>query len=171
MTDSMDVDAKSVAKPDGDANSSDQKRFVVKKWNAVALWAWDIVVDNCAICRNHIMDLCEALGRVSYRMSSQSSQYDQRGMYGCVGDLQPRVSLPLHLKVVENSSSLSARQSRMGTSKVWPIRGAKFAKFTDDDTFLISNWISIYNLTRLLFFKILTVAPLKTIDVMYQCIQ
>ncbi|CAE7763632.1 RBX1A, partial [Symbiodinium sp. CCMP2456] len=25
---------------------------------AVALWAWDIVVDNCAICRNHIMDLC-----------------------------------------------------------------------------------------------------------------
>jgi len=37
---------------------SDKKRFEVKKWNAVALWAWDIVVDNCAICRNHIMDLC-----------------------------------------------------------------------------------------------------------------
>ena len=30
----------------------------ILKWNAVALWAWDIVVDNCAICRNHIMDLC-----------------------------------------------------------------------------------------------------------------
>eukprot|EP00438_Fugacium_kawagutii_P018024 Skav216293 [mRNA] locus=scaffold494:77651:78619:- [translate_table: standard] len=30
----------------------------IKKWSAVALWAWDIVVDNCAICRNHIMDLC-----------------------------------------------------------------------------------------------------------------
>ena len=30
----------------------------VKKWSAVALWAWDIQVDNCAICRNHIMDLC-----------------------------------------------------------------------------------------------------------------
>ena len=29
------------------------------QWNAVALWAWDIVVDNCAICRNHIMDLCK----------------------------------------------------------------------------------------------------------------
>eukprot|EP00727_Mastigamoeba_balamuthi_P001807 m51a1_g11623 putative e3 ubiquitin-protein ligase rbx1 (321) ;mRNA; f:37489-39348 len=37
---------------------SQKKRFEVKKWNAVALWAWDIVVDNCAICRNHIMDLC-----------------------------------------------------------------------------------------------------------------
>ncbi|EIM87349.1 RING/U-box [Stereum hirsutum FP-91666 SS1] len=35
-----------------------KQRFEVKKWNAVALWAWDIVVDNCAICRNHIMDLC-----------------------------------------------------------------------------------------------------------------
>jgi cytidine deaminase len=36
------------------------KRFEVKKWNAVALWAWDIQVESCAICRNHIMDLCEA---------------------------------------------------------------------------------------------------------------
>jgi RING-box protein 1 len=38
-----------------------KKKFEVKKWNAVALWAWDIVVDNCAICRNHIMDLCTLL--------------------------------------------------------------------------------------------------------------
>ena len=36
----------------------EKKRFEVKKWSAVGLWAWDIVVDNCAICRNHIMDLC-----------------------------------------------------------------------------------------------------------------
>jgi RING-box protein 1 len=40
------------------ADDSKKPRFEVKKWNAVALWAWDIVVDNCAICRNHIMDLC-----------------------------------------------------------------------------------------------------------------
>ncbi|OAX78434.1 RING-box protein 1 [Emergomyces africanus] len=42
----------------GEAKGDAKKRFEVKKWNAVALWAWDIVVDNCAICRNHIMDLC-----------------------------------------------------------------------------------------------------------------
>lgn len=36
---------------------------VLFQWNAVALWAWDIVVDNCAICRNHIMDLCNYLPR------------------------------------------------------------------------------------------------------------
>ena len=61
---------------DTDSKGDSKKRFEVKKvsvipdestftirtdmskWNAVALWAWDIVVDNCAICRNHIMDLC-----------------------------------------------------------------------------------------------------------------
>lgn len=35
-----------------------KRRFEMKKWNAVALWTWDICVDNCAICRNHIMDMC-----------------------------------------------------------------------------------------------------------------
>lgn len=34
------------------------KRFELKKWNAVALWTWDIGVDTCAICRNNIMDMC-----------------------------------------------------------------------------------------------------------------
>lgn len=80
----------------GPSSSKKPKRFEIKKWNAVSLWAWglslslnplpnpnflllyllfltilllfivvlvfcnvDIVVDNCAICRNHIMDLCK----------------------------------------------------------------------------------------------------------------
>ncbi|KAJ0058197.1 hypothetical protein NL108_009079, partial [Boleophthalmus pectinirostris] len=54
MAAAMDVDT-----PSGTNSGSSKKRFEVKKWNAVALWAWDIVVDNCAICRNHIMDLCK----------------------------------------------------------------------------------------------------------------
>eukprot|EP00668_Euglena_longa_P038196 GGOE01049184.1.p1 GENE.GGOE01049184.1~~GGOE01049184.1.p1 ORF type:complete len:134 (-),score=32.81 GGOE01049184.1:124-477(-) len=45
-------------KEKGKERSEKKDRFEVKKWNAVALWAWDIVVDTCAICRNHIMDLC-----------------------------------------------------------------------------------------------------------------
>ncbi|CAA9987867.1 E3 ubiquitin-protein ligase RBX1, putative [Plasmodium knowlesi strain H] len=32
--------------------------FKIHKWSGVAAWSWDISVDNCAICRNHIMDLC-----------------------------------------------------------------------------------------------------------------
>ncbi|KAH9713650.1 RING-type domain-containing protein [Citrus sinensis] len=34
------------------------KPFEIKKWNPVAFWQWDIVVDTSAICRNHIMELC-----------------------------------------------------------------------------------------------------------------
>lgn len=29
-------------------------RFEIKKWNAVAMWSWDICADNCAICRNSL---------------------------------------------------------------------------------------------------------------------
>ena len=43
---------------DAVCNHTDEQRFQIKKWNAVALWSWDIQVDVCAICRNHIMDLC-----------------------------------------------------------------------------------------------------------------
>ncbi|KAG2187124.1 hypothetical protein INT44_004794 [Umbelopsis vinacea] len=77
MSSAMDVDDQPVAqepspapqdetKGKGKAKDLEKKRFEVKKWNAVALWAWGtvlhesyIVVDNCAICRNHIMDLCK----------------------------------------------------------------------------------------------------------------
>lgn len=34
------------------------KRFEIKKWSAVAFWSWDIDIETCAICRNHIMDVC-----------------------------------------------------------------------------------------------------------------
>ncbi|CCF32686.1 RING-box protein pip1 [Colletotrichum higginsianum] len=60
--DMTDAPGTAIAKKaaDGETKVADgKKRFEVKKWNAVALWAWDIVVDNCAICRNHIMDLSQ----------------------------------------------------------------------------------------------------------------
>ncbi|CCW71849.1 unnamed protein product [Phytomonas sp. Hart1] len=39
-------------------NTNKFKRFELKRWDAVALWSWKIPVDTCAICRNHIMELC-----------------------------------------------------------------------------------------------------------------
>ena len=42
-----------------EGKSVEKVTFEVKKWNAVALWNWDIEVDTCAICRSHIMDLCK----------------------------------------------------------------------------------------------------------------
>ncbi|KFD69937.1 hypothetical protein M514_06731 [Trichuris suis] len=53
----MDVDSESEQAPPEDAVPP-KPRFQIKKWNAVAMWAWDIAVDNCAVCRNHIMELC-----------------------------------------------------------------------------------------------------------------
>ena len=34
------------------------KLFTLKKWNAVAMWSWDVDCDTCAICRVHVMDAC-----------------------------------------------------------------------------------------------------------------
>ena len=58
MEQDSDAEMPSAGPSGGAGKVCEKKRFEVKKWNAVALWAWDIVVDNCAICRNHIMDLC-----------------------------------------------------------------------------------------------------------------
>jgi RING-box protein 1 len=53
-----DQDMTDVSGAPEEKSAGPKKKFEVKKWNAVSLWAWDIVVDICAICRNHIMDLC-----------------------------------------------------------------------------------------------------------------
>ena len=29
--------------------------FTLKKWNAVAMWSWDVECDTCAICRVQVM--------------------------------------------------------------------------------------------------------------------
>lgn len=44
----------SMEKNDGD-NSKNEKMFTLKKWNAVAMWSWDVECDTCAICRVQVM--------------------------------------------------------------------------------------------------------------------
>ena len=44
------AEGKSGGKSGGDA------RFVIKKWNAVVFWSWDICTDTCAICRNALYE-------------------------------------------------------------------------------------------------------------------
>mmetsp|Transcript_86360 Transcript_86360/g.175495 ORF Transcript_86360/g.175495 Transcript_86360/m.175495 type:complete len:132 (-) Transcript_86360:1264-1659(-) len=41
-------------KPVVKAASANAPRFEIKKWNAVAMWSWDICADTCAICRNSL---------------------------------------------------------------------------------------------------------------------
>uniref|UniRef100_A0A6P4E1R5 RING-box protein 2 isoform X2 n=1 Tax=Drosophila rhopaloa TaxID=1041015 RepID=A0A6P4E1R5_DRORH len=46
---------------DGDANKP-EKMFTLKKWNAVAMWSWDVECDICAICRVQVMGCSFFLG-------------------------------------------------------------------------------------------------------------
>ncbi|KAG8228526.1 hypothetical protein J437_LFUL008983 [Ladona fulva] len=39
---------------DGDSQKP-EKMFTLKKWNAVAMWSWDVECDTCAICRVQVM--------------------------------------------------------------------------------------------------------------------
>jgi RING-box protein 1 len=45
------ADSEEVVKPKA---SGSAPRFEIKKWNAVAMWSWDICADTCAICRNSL---------------------------------------------------------------------------------------------------------------------
>lgn len=38
-----------------DTEVKPDKMFTLKKWNAVAMWSWDVECDTCAICRVQVM--------------------------------------------------------------------------------------------------------------------
>lgn len=43
---------------DDNDGSKPEKMFTLKKWNAVAMWSWDVECDICAICRVQVMGKC-----------------------------------------------------------------------------------------------------------------
>ncbi|KAJ1959905.1 RING-box protein hrt1 [Dipsacomyces acuminosporus] len=54
----MDVDKPSPPAAPAGNKKAERPRIEIKKWNAVALWAWDMESDVCAICHNNNMELC-----------------------------------------------------------------------------------------------------------------
>eukprot|EP00070_Physeter_catodon_P011739 XP_007126558.1 RING-box protein 2 isoform X1 [Physeter catodon] len=64
------------------SKSGGDKMFSLKKWNAVAMWSWDVECDTCAICRVQVMDAC-------LRCQAENKQED------CVGlKMNPLASYP-----------------------------------------------------------------------------
>ncbi|XP_053165160.1 RING-box protein 2 isoform X2 [Hemicordylus capensis] len=55
MADVEDGDEPGVSAPHAGSSGSKaggaDKMFSLKKWNAVAMWSWDVECDTCAICR------------------------------------------------------------------------------------------------------------------------
>jgi len=54
------MDVESSQKDEAKSKSKDKpplpgQMFVLKKWNAVAMWSWDVECDTCAICRVQVM--------------------------------------------------------------------------------------------------------------------
>ena len=43
---------------DDNEGGKPDKMFTLKKWNAVAMWSWDVECDICAICRVQVMGEC-----------------------------------------------------------------------------------------------------------------
>lgn len=50
----MADESDNVDRTDGE-NPKNEKMFTLKKWNAVAMWSWDVECDTCAICRVQVM--------------------------------------------------------------------------------------------------------------------
>jgi hypothetical protein len=46
--------AAAAAAASGPAFDKDTPFLKVKKWQAVAVWSWNVVTDTCAICRNNL---------------------------------------------------------------------------------------------------------------------
>lgn len=53
-----DTTEKEEKKVDTGDTKKKKTRIRVLKWNAVALWSYNVQTDVCAICRNKIHELC-----------------------------------------------------------------------------------------------------------------
>ena len=51
------------------SSASTDKMFSLKKWNAAAMWSWDVECDTCAICRVQVMGKLIQLSSLNHETS------------------------------------------------------------------------------------------------------
>ena len=59
------------------ADKGGEKMFTLKKWNAVAMWSWDVECDTCAICRVQV-SITKRYECILYKVNRSSSPGDGR---------------------------------------------------------------------------------------------
>ncbi|GBN73568.1 hypothetical protein AVEN_56596-1 [Araneus ventricosus] len=55
-----------------------EKMFTLKKWNAVAMWSWDVECDTCAICRVQVMESYSIEGECKTESELSGDEDDNR---------------------------------------------------------------------------------------------
>ena len=55
MADGEDIESSMDKQFNDNDGGKPDKMFTLKKWNAVAMWSWDVECDTCAICRVQVM--------------------------------------------------------------------------------------------------------------------
>lgn len=55
MADDVDMEKSAEKSASTSENIKSEKMFSLKRWNAVAMWSWDVECEICAICRVQVM--------------------------------------------------------------------------------------------------------------------
>lgn len=55
MADDVEMDKAADKSATMSESSKTEKMFSLKRWNAVAMWSWDVECEICAICRVQVM--------------------------------------------------------------------------------------------------------------------
>lgn len=78
------------------SKSGGDKMFSLKKWNAVAMWSWDVECDTCAICRVQVMGkrCTRGPGRATASAGPAPGRGTREGSEGTLPGGLGRVALP-----------------------------------------------------------------------------
>lgn len=85
---SNDVDMEKNGEKEAVGTSSDgatiksEKMFSLKRWNAVAMWSWDVECEICAICRVQVMGKSYISSTHSFQTTNHFFNREKQHLHG-----------------------------------------------------------------------------------------